>query len=76
MSRKRFKVTGLWEKRDSLNRKFYTAKMDVDHMYELLDDMYDSGIERFDFTVWMSDAKQSKTSPDCTVVFTEMVESD
>lgn len=69
--RKRFKVTGLWQRKDPLNRVLFTARLDVDKLYTLLEDMEDQGVTRFDVTVFMSEGKRSNTSPDAMLLFSE-----
>lgn len=72
--RKRFKVTGLWQRDDRLSRTLFTARMDVDRMYKLLEDMEDQGVTRFDVTVFMSEGKRTESSPDATLVFSEYLD--
>ena len=70
--RKIFKVTGLWQRTTKAGRTLLTAKFTVSQMASILKQMREQGLEEFDFTVWQTEGKLSQTSPDYTVVFSEL----
>jgi len=70
--RKLFKVTGLWERKTKAGRTLLTAKFSVSQLASILKSMREQGIEEFDFAVWQNEGKLSPTSPDYSVVFSEL----
>jgi len=70
--RKIFKVTGLWQRNTKAGRTLLTAKLSISQLASILKQMREQGLEEFDFSVWQTEGKLSPSSPDYTVVFSEL----